>query len=571
MELRDYQKLIYDELVADVKSGTKRPLLVLPTGAGKTVIFSYLAKQCLKKSNNVLILVHRRELVKQASDKCKLFNIPHGIIASKFPETDSNVQVASVQTLVRRKNNFIPDVIIIDEAHHVTINNTWSKVLNKYPDAICVGVTATPERLDGKPLGAFFQSLLVGVSIKELVKDGYLAPHIVYAAPNNLDLSKVRSLAGDYNQKDLEEKTLAADIVGDAVEMYRKHANHLPAIAFCVSVKHAEVTCDKFVKAGYKAKVVEGSMSSKERDTAIQGLADGSVEVLCSCNIVSEGTDIPNVAVGILLRKTKSTSLYMQQVGRILRPQPNKTAIVLDHVGNTEEHGFVDDDRLWNLHNGKEQRKKDEKKIRVQTCKVCFATFKPAKVCPVCGHSIIPTKRELTQAEGELKKLDRIYKMKAGDEFIDTNTSKKLVFICYSNDYNIMPFVLNDANNNATYVIGIARHNLQKLATKKDKSVSIDKVRDFIQKDTQGKVKYVEKRHVYSLTKAIRKKDEQREVRNAKTLAELKVIEKKRGYRTGWAYAKYMSRQKHRKYNYKTYNNVYPKQKTNNDDSGWNW
>ena len=99
MELRGYQKLIYDELVADVKSGTRRPLLVLPTGAGKTVIFSYLAKQCLKKSNNVLILVHRRELVKQASDKCKLFNIPHGIIASKFPETDSNVQVASVQTL----------------------------------------------------------------------------------------------------------------------------------------------------------------------------------------------------------------------------------------------------------------------------------------------------------------------------------------------------------------------------------------------------------------------------------------------------------------------------------------
>ena len=163
MQLRGYQNLIYDELVADVRSGTKRPLLVLPTGAGKTVIFSYLAKQCIKKDNNVLILVHRRELVKQASDKCSLFNIPHGIIASKFPQTKSNVQVASVQTLVRRKIDFIPDVIIIDEAHHVTINNTWSKVLKNYPNAISVGVTATPERLDGKPLGAFFELSLIHI------------------------------------------------------------------------------------------------------------------------------------------------------------------------------------------------------------------------------------------------------------------------------------------------------------------------------------------------------------------------------------------------------------------------
>ena len=571
MELRGYQNLIYDELVADVRSGTKRPLLVLPTGAGKTVIFSYLAKQCLKKDNNVLILVHRRELVKQASDKCSLFNIPHGIIASKFPQTKSNVQVASVQTLVRRKIDFIPDVIIIDEAHHVTINNTWSKVLKNYPNAISVGVTATPERLDGKPLGAFFESLLVGVSIKELVKDGYLAPHIVFAAPNNLDLTKVRSIGGDYNQKDLEEKTIAADIVGDAVQMYKKHADHLPAIAFCVSVKHAEVTCDKFVKAGYKAKVVEGSMSSKDRDTAIQGLADGSVEVLCSCNIVSEGTDIPNVAVGILLRPTKSTSLYMQQVGRILRPQPNKTAIVLDHVGNTEEHGFVDDDRLWNLHNNRQKRKKDEKKIRVQTCKVCFATFKPAKKCPVCGHQIIPTARELTEAEGELKKLDRTFKMKAGDEFIDLSTSKKLTFICYSNDYNIMPFVLKDGNQEAAYIIGIAKHHLEKLANRQykgERSVPMERVKKLIEDDDGKIVNYVKRKNVYSLARFVRKKDEQMEVRNARTLSELKVIEQKRGYKTGWAYAKFMSRKKGRRFTSRPLNSDNNK---NNSGDPWDW
>ena len=164
MQLRDYQIEVLDHLRTSLKQGAKAPLLVLPTGAGKTVIFSELAKDFVSQDKNVLILVHRRELVKQACEKLDLIDVDYGVIASGFDSNeDSSLQVASVYTLFRRikanKDTFIPDVIIFDEAHHVAAG-TWTTVIDKYNKALRVGVTATPIRLDNKPLGQFFDKLV---------------------------------------------------------------------------------------------------------------------------------------------------------------------------------------------------------------------------------------------------------------------------------------------------------------------------------------------------------------------------------------------------------------------------
>ena len=544
LQERKYQEDALKCLRQKIKQGKKRLLLVLPTGSGKTVIFSKITKKCFDNDKKVLILVHKKELVQQASDKLKSFEVEHGIIQSGKPWKQCAIQVASVQTLVLRLNfmsHYKPDVIIVDEAHHVAPNNTWSKVLGKYPDAVTLGVTATPERLDGNNLGFYFEDLIVGVNIPYLVSKNYLAPHVVFAPPSKLNTSKVRTIGGDYNLKELAEETIQADIVGDAVEQYRLHADGLPAIAFCVSIKHAEVTCERFKKEGYKAAVVDGKMKEKDRDAAIQGLANGSVQVLCSCMIVSEGTDIPEVACAILLRKTKSMGLYMQQVGRILRPQKNKTAIILDHVGNTKEHGFVDEPRAWSLECKPRRKRKNEKAPAVQTCKICFASFRPSKICPACGHEIIPTQRELTEAEGKLEILNRKFNLKMGDLYLDIQNNKQYVFLCYSDDIKFMPFKLDTV----TYAIGASRDSLEHLCNDKG-MISEKQVIDFIDCGKSKKIHTTFKQYIYPVKNKLNaynknenelfNKQRKDLVNAARTREELQKVAQILGYSDGWVY-----------------------------------
>ena len=410
MQLRDYQIKAIESLRYSFNTkGKKSPLLVMPTGSGKTIVFAQISKALETNNKNVLILVHRKELIDQSSKKLKAIGVDHGIIAAKYKSKTSSIQIASVQTLVRRleKNNFIPNFIIIDEAHHAAAGS-WNKILASFPNAYKIGCTATPVRLDGRGLRDYFDDLVTSYSISKLIKLGYLAPFKVYAPPLNLNLDKVKVLAGDYQKKDLEDKMQKANIVGDAVQQYKKHADGLPAIAFCISIKHATDVCNQFKAAGYKSAIVHGAMSIDERDEVIKGLGNGNVQVLTSVDVISEGTDCPNVSCAILLRATKSEGLYLQQVGRILRPQPNKTAIILDHVNATRTHGFVDDDRKWSLDSEKKKRKKGENAPRVETCKKCFAAYKPAPKCPVCGYEAQQREaRFIKEEEGELVELKK--------------------------------------------------------------------------------------------------------------------------------------------------------------------
>lgn len=405
MELRNYQNTALAEIKKHLKNGSKSPLLVLPTGAGKTIVFSELSRYLINRGKKVLILVHRRELVNQACRKLDEINTNYGVIAPTYKSTKDPLQVASVYTLSRRmhKLDYTPDYIIFDEAHHVAAK-TWVEVVDKYKKAIRIGVTATPMRLDNKPLGKYFDTLIKGIEIKDLVEQGYLCSHKVYAAPSQIDFSKLKLKRNDYIKKDISKLMKDPIIIGNAVEHYRKYLLNKPTIVFCVDIPHAQIILERFLAAGIKAAVLTGDTPLIERDQILNNLRDNIINVVVSIDVISEGTDLPCVEGAILLRPTNSESLYRQQVGRILRPAEGKQAIVLDHVNNTITHGFIDEHRDWQL-----TEKDDEiegKKLpnpSIRICKQCGHIFELQKACPACGFEI--TKKELIEIEGQLEEL----------------------------------------------------------------------------------------------------------------------------------------------------------------------
>jgi DNA repair protein RadD len=404
--LRPYQQAWIDGIRAAYGQGARKVLGVLPTGAGKTVAFTYLARSAASKGTRVCIVVHREELVRQT---CAKLDYPHGVIAPKHlgKATNDLIQVASVQTLVRRLDRYEFDLLVIDEAHHA-VAQTWLDVVNAYPKARVLGVTATPIRQDGKPLGHIFEGpLVIGPTVKELIGMGFLCPAEIYA-PSTFNLSGVRTRGGDYRRDDLERayEDQRAKITGCAVDQYRKHADGLPFIAFCISVKHAEDTAAAFRAAGYNVVSVQGNSAKEYRALAVNGLARGEFDGLTSCEIFGEGVDVPVVGCGILLRPTKSLSLALQQMGRCLRPHEGKDrAILLDHAGNTLMHGFPDDEREWSLEHGVVDKRKGEKAEAIRQCPQCFRVHRPAPECPEC-HYVYPVKeRKVEVVDGDLVRL----------------------------------------------------------------------------------------------------------------------------------------------------------------------
>ena len=407
MELRPYQTQAIDEVKAAYKEGHKAPVLQLPTGGGKTIIFCNITKRAIEKGNKVLILVHRRELIVQTSDDLTMLGIDHGVIAPKFKGTNCNVQVASVQTLVKRLETikFEPTLIIIDEAHH-SVAATWSKILLHFNNAKLLGVTATPERLDGRGLNEYFDKLILGPSVKYLIENSFLSDVKVFTVPVSLSRELVKVKNGDFDTSDSAQQLEEAGINGDAVTEYTKRCPNKPAIVFCCDIKHAEGMAKRFAQAGYKsASLVSKGVSPEQRKQLIKDLGNGDLDILTSVDIISEGTNIPIVETAILLRPTESLTIYLQQVGRILRKYPGKEhALVIDCVGNVSTHGMPQREREWSL----EATARDKEKAKsVFTCKNCFAIFeRPSTqwpvVCPECGHEHWPEEKDSSRDEEDL-------------------------------------------------------------------------------------------------------------------------------------------------------------------------
>lgn len=414
LQLRPYQQDGVAQILAAYKQGKKSVLYVAPTGSGKTVLFSYIAQSAMKKGKRIIVLAHRRELIIQASRKLSESGVPHGIIMPGMPYyNQNNVQVASVQTLVRRLDDIPkPDLLIVDEAAHCSANqSSWRRVVDYYAGCRVLGVTATPCRLDGAGLGVqvggIFDHMVVGPTIQELTNMGFITPCDVYSPPSGVELEKMHIVAGDYNKAEMEEEMDKPRVTGCAVTHYRKICDGVPAIAFCASVQHAKNVAQAFREAGYVATHVDGTMRERDRDIAMQGLAMKQIHVITSCDIISEGVDVPVVTCGIMLRPTQSMGLHLQQCGRCLRPSPGKNmAIILDHVGNCMRHGLPHENREWSLNACREdRRKKQEKQVALRQCEKCFHVHPPAPQCPKCGY-VYPVKpRKLEEVDGELRKL----------------------------------------------------------------------------------------------------------------------------------------------------------------------
>lgn len=393
MNLRPYQQTAIDDVRGAFIAGNRRVLLVAPTGAGKTVMFSYIAKHAALKGNRIAILAHREELLEQISRTLTQFSVDHGFIAARRPvDISKMVQVCGVHTLKNRVARLAwkPDLIVCDEAHHATAGS-WARILEAYPDARVLGVTATPERLDGTGLGNVFNAMVRGPEISDLIERGFLSP-VKYYCPCTVNTDGMKIRMGDYRHVDVDQRVNNSRVTGEAVEWYRKLCDGSPAVAFCASIAHSEYVADTFRQAGYRWASLDSTLSSDARRAAVLGLGNGSLHGISSCDIVSEGFDLPIVSAAILLRPTASLGLYLQQVGRVLRISPGKThATIIDHVGNcgstrggewVEKHGFVEDVREWNL----EKRIKRAGAAPVRLCEECYAVVPiGASVCPQCG------------------------------------------------------------------------------------------------------------------------------------------------------------------------------------------
>ena len=387
ISLRQYQQQITDRIRMALRQGFKAPLVVSPTGSGKTVIFANIAQRAIQRNNRILILTHRKEILEQTLSKLFSFGVQSGQIASGKPITNDLAQVAMVNTISRILHKIKkPTFIIADEAHHFLKSNIFGKTINYFKDVPLIGFTATPERLSGEGLGVnsdgFFDCLIKGPTINDLVKAGYLSYPIIYRPPQEI-INQFHLKRGDYDKDEMEYAYTRKAIIGDVISHYRQHLNYKPTVCFCVSIKHCEIMADEFINAGYVAVALSGKMKKSDREAAIAGLANGSIHVLMSCDLISEGLDIPVMAGAILLRKTLSLTLFMQQVGRPLRKYPGKeNAIILDHAGNYYLHGHILAEREWSLDRGKRNHKK-EKPPAITSCPKCFGVWPgELRICP---------------------------------------------------------------------------------------------------------------------------------------------------------------------------------------------
>ena len=421
--LRPYQQQGVDQIREQFKPKGHNVLYQLPTGGGKTVVFSYITEGAAARNKRVLILVHRAELLRQSSDSLDEIGVQHGIIAPGCDHDPlATVQVASVQTLVKRLGIIPePDLIISDEAHHAQAS-TWTKIFSHYRNSRILGVTATPVRLDGKGLGraagGFFDSMVHGPSVKDLIQGGYLSKPRVFTAPVGADLSDMKKSRGEFEAKQAAGLLNKPHILGCAVAHYRNYVQGAPTIAFCSTVEHAESVAEEFRRAGFSAASIDGTLHDTDRRARIRDLGNGTLNVLTSCEIISEGTDIPVVAAAILLRPTASLSLYLQQIGRALRPYPGKEhAIILDHVMNAYRHGLPDEDRVWTLEGDDKAKRQQKDEVKGKQCPECYYFHEPARKCPACGFEYISSGGQgLTQVAGELIEADPAVLMAARRE-----------------------------------------------------------------------------------------------------------------------------------------------------------
>jgi len=418
-ELRDYQHRAIHDVRETVSSGHRAPLLVAPTGSGKTAIAGEIIRRARERCQPVLFLAPRRELVYQVCERLDSLALMYGILmAGEAPSLLPSIQVASIDTLharaVQREKIAMPkaSVVMVDEAH-IGIGGAAQAIIDHYKaqGAVVIGLTATPARTDGRGLGMVYDALVQGPSVAELTAQGYLVP-ARYFSGMQPDTEGVKVQGGDYVQKDLADRTDDPVLIGGVVENWLRLAGGRQTFVFAAGVAHSRHLCDEFRRHGIAADHIDGQTPIEERRAIHGRLRSGETQVVCNCQVYTYGVDYPPVSCIVLACPTKSITKYLQMVGRGLRTYPGKTdCLVLDHAGAIQEVGFADDDQPWSLDGrGKIQERKaqEPKEPKELTCGECGEVFRARGECPNCGAEMKAEYRKaIKERDAELAEIER--------------------------------------------------------------------------------------------------------------------------------------------------------------------
>lgn len=390
--LRPYQLAGRSRIFDAWKSGARLVLCVSPTGSGKTSLFAHIASSVVNAGKRVLVVVHRRELANQAANRFREFGVDFGyIMAGESARPYAPLQIGSVQTLVRRR---CPpaDLVIFDEAHLSTAK-TWRTVLENYPAARVLGVTATPWRLGGKPLAGQYDECVIVSTPAELRELGFLCAYngFSYLAP---DLDDVKITAGEYNEKESGEAMGSSLVVDNMVEKWGLYARELSTVVFAANVLRSRELTDKFKGVGVTAEHLDGSTPHEQRKAILKRVETGQTMILCNVGVAVEGLDIPRLKCCILARPTKSLARAIQMMGRVRRPWEGIKARIHDHAFVIRDHGLPDAERDYSLD------AKPEKPPDLNTCKECLARYTGPR-CTNCS-------RENTEKASVERKLNTV-------------------------------------------------------------------------------------------------------------------------------------------------------------------
>lgn len=374
----------------------------------KSIIQGSIAATANSKGNRVLFLVHRKELCEQIKETFTICGVDWELTS-----------VEMVQTVSRHINRIsAPRLIITDEAHHSTANS-YKKIYEAFPDAICLGFTATPCRLNAGGLGEVYDKLITSVSTKWLIDNHYLSPYKYYSV-KLADTSGLHIKAGDYKADEVAELMQNSEIYGETVKQWERLAKNKKTIAYCASVEAAEETAEQFRQAGYTAASLSGSTPKELRAQIMQDFRDSKIMILTNCELFGEGLDVPDCECTVLLRPTQSLTLYIQQSMRSMRYMPDKTAIIIDHVGNCYLHGLPDDDREWTL----ESKAKQANTVKIRECPMCFAVYPPTmQKCPYCGYAAV---KEIQRKDKAVVEIDLV-EMKRKEDLKNTRLSDAIL------------------------------------------------------------------------------------------------------------------------------------------------
>ena len=373
--LRDYQTRAIDGLRRSYATGHRAPCLVQPTGSGKMVVASEIIRSAVERGRRVVFLCHRDELIAQSVTKIEAAGIPDVRVINRgasLGDPLAPVAVASVQTLARWAGDKMPkaDLVVFDECHHV-VAATWLSIAYHYADARLLGMTATPQRADGSPLGDVFDDLVIGSTVAELTALGHLVSCAIWAPPNDVNLG-------------------TGDLALSPLEAYRRHCTDERAVVFCGTVEHADHVAAEMSAAGVPCETVHGQLRADVHRDILERLATGALRAVTNVHVLTEGWDLPAVSVCILARRPQHAGTYLQMVGRVLRPSPGKErAVLLDLGGTSTVHGPPEMERVYAL-DGKGIEK--VKRGRISQCPACGAVFmwRPGRTnCPTCD-AVLP-------------------------------------------------------------------------------------------------------------------------------------------------------------------------------------